>query len=411
MALFFADLVREASWGTGTADLPLGGALPGHRTFAAAVPPGARFHYAIAGVTHPGEWETGEGEIGSGGTLIRLAAASSADGAAVSFSTGLKTVALTVNADWFASRDGGLAAIEDVTGLPEALAAKADGDHAHDLDYAPAGHGHAFADLTGRPGTLSGYGIVDAQPLDTDLSAIAALTTSIFGRAHLTLADGAALRSHAGLGSAAVHATGTSGANVPLLDGANLWSAVQTFGAGAHIEGGALTFSWGAAHDWFAGTRFSTFYENGIHLLEATRETRLVAKAADNSGIISFHTGETPDLRGRFSDDGLAVNGRVTVDGLELGYRDVPRVTAGLERGKCLAAASEVAVSAGAVAGSTYTIYNDSASPISITQGAGLTLRQAGTGSAGNRTLAARGLATIWFNAANEAVIAGFGLS
>ena len=25
MALFFADLVREASWGTGTGDLPLGG--------------------------------------------------------------------------------------------------------------------------------------------------------------------------------------------------------------------------------------------------------------------------------------------------------------------------------------------------------------------------------------------------
>ena len=57
MALFFADLVREASWGTGTGDLPLGGALPGHRRFADAVPAGARFYYCVAGVTRPDEWE------------------------------------------------------------------------------------------------------------------------------------------------------------------------------------------------------------------------------------------------------------------------------------------------------------------------------------------------------------------
>lgn len=111
MALFFADLVREASWGTGTADLPLGGALPGHRAFADAVPPGVRFHYAIAGVTHPGEWETGEGEIGSGGTLVRMPAASSSGGGIVDFGPGLKTVALTVNADWYEARERGVAAI------------------------------------------------------------------------------------------------------------------------------------------------------------------------------------------------------------------------------------------------------------------------------------------------------------
>ena len=123
MALFFADLVREASWGAGASDLPLGGALPGHRRFADAVPPGARFHYCIAGATHPGEWEVGEGEIGSGDTLIRLPLASSADGETVVFSPGLKTVALTVAAAWFAARDGA-PAIADIAGLDAALAAK-----------------------------------------------------------------------------------------------------------------------------------------------------------------------------------------------------------------------------------------------------------------------------------------------
>lgn len=208
MALFFADLVREACWDEGAGDLALAGALPGHRSFADTVPAGARFHYAIAGVTHPGQWETGEGEI-VGGQLARSPFASSDDGDAVDFTAGLKTVALTVSAEWFAARDGGVATIEDVAGLSEALTGKA-----------ATGHGHGFSSLSGRPTTLAGYGITDAaasghqhdgayQPLDPDLTAVAALTTTSFGRAHLTLADAAALRGHAELGSLAAQDSGS----------------------------------------------------------------------------------------------------------------------------------------------------------------------------------------------------------
>jgi len=126
MALFFADLVREVSLGTGTGDLALGGALPGHRRFADAVPPGARFHYAIAGITHPEQWETGEGEIGSGATLLRGPLASSDAGDAVDFSPGLKTIALTVGAAWFAGQEEGAAiTIAGVEGLQAALDGKA----------------------------------------------------------------------------------------------------------------------------------------------------------------------------------------------------------------------------------------------------------------------------------------------
>lgn len=57
------------------------------------------------------------------------------------------------------------------------------------------------------------------------------------------------------------------------------------------------------------------------------------------------------------------------------------------------------------------TIYNFSAGSISIAQGGGMTLYQAGTVSTGNRTLAARGLATIVFLSVNEAVISGSGIS
>jgi len=127
MTLFFADLVREVTHATGAGDLALEGALPGHRRFADTVPPGARFHYAIAGITHPNEWETGEGETGSGGTLLRIPLASSAGGAPVAFSAGLKTVALTVAAAWFTAQDGGgTPEIEDIEGLEEELEGKAD---------------------------------------------------------------------------------------------------------------------------------------------------------------------------------------------------------------------------------------------------------------------------------------------
>lgn len=42
--------------------------------------------------------------------------------------------------------------------------------------YAAISHTHTFASLTSKPTTLSGYGITDAQPLDQDLTDIAALT-------------------------------------------------------------------------------------------------------------------------------------------------------------------------------------------------------------------------------------------
>jgi hypothetical protein len=58
-----------------------------------------------------------------------------------------------------------------------------------------------WADVTGTPTTLAGYGITDAQPLDADLTAIAALTTTSYGRDFLTLADASAARTYIGAGT------------------------------------------------------------------------------------------------------------------------------------------------------------------------------------------------------------------
>lgn len=89
--------------------------------------------------------------------------------------------------------------------------------------------------------------------------------------------------------------------------------------------------------------------------------------------------------------------------------RDVPRV-ASLQRGKVFATGADVTINA-ANAGETYTIYCDNSTPVNIIQGAGVTLRLAGTGTTGNRTLAARGMATVWFNSGSEAIISGPGVA
>ena len=61
--------------------------------------------------------------------------------------------------------------------------------------------------------------------------------------------------------------------------------------------------------------------------------------------------------------------------------------------------------------GQSVSIYNDSGSNQTITQGASVTIRQVGTANTGNRTLTQRGLVTVMFVSATEAVISGGGLA
>lgn len=62
-------------------------------------------------------------------------------------------------------------------------------------------------------------------------------------------------------------------------------------------------------------------------------------------------------------------------------------------------------------AGQVVTIYNNSSSSQTITQGSSVTLRQGGTTSTGNRTLASYGVATLLCVASNTFVISGAGLT
>jgi hypothetical protein len=152
--LFFADLVRETTTGTGTAPLPLAGAAPGHRSFADAVPPGSHFHYTVAGITHEDQWEVGEGEIAANTLIRHQVLASSADNAPVDFAPGLKIVTLTVAADWFSRREvrnGHDHGIDQVTGLQAQLDGKQPSG-----SYAAALHAHAITDVSGLQAALDG---------------------------------------------------------------------------------------------------------------------------------------------------------------------------------------------------------------------------------------------------------------
>jgi hypothetical protein len=88
--------------------------------------------------------------------------------------------------------------------------------------------------------TLAGYGITDAQPLDSDLTAIAALTTTTFGRALLAMADAAATRTALGLGTIATQ----DASNVTISGGAIAGItdlAVADGGTGASTAANART--------------------------------------------------------------------------------------------------------------------------------------------------------------------------
>lgn len=101
--------------------------------------------------------------------------------------------------------------------------------------------------------------------------------------------------------------------------------------------------------------------------------------------------------------------------------RDIPGNTqagaytlVALDRGKHIRTNSNVTVPSGVFAtGQAITIFNDSASPITVLQGGSSTLRLAGTSTTGHRTLAQYGICTVLCidGAGSAFVISGAGLT
>ena len=92
--------------------------------------------------------------------------------------------------------------------------------------------------------------------------------------------------------------------------------------------------------------------------------------------------------------------------------RDIPKVVGSFARGKCTVITADVTINTSdLVEGYTYSIYNNSDVDVDIIQGAGVTLRLSGTILTGHRTIAPRGLVTLWCHSASEVIAIGAGLS
>jgi len=129
-------------------------------------------------------------------------------------------------------------------------------------------------------------------------------------------------------------------------------------------------------------------------------------------------SGFIAELRdGKLAASSAALTGTSTYGGEEIGWRDVntssSSVTAAVsDRAKCIVLAAGMTIpNSTFAAGDAISLYNDTEGALTITQGSGLTLRLGGSTSTGDRTLAARGLATLWFKSASEAIMTGAGVS
>jgi hypothetical protein len=147
-------------------------------------------------------------------------------------------------------------------------------------------------------------------------------------------------------------------------------------------------------------------------------EDALAEKAdLEHTHIIADVTGLQTALDAKAPLASPALTGTPTTGGLEIGTRKIPRKTTSgtlvlADNGGCVAVGAGITVPSGVFEdGHAVTIYNNTAGNITITQGSGLTLRQAATANTGNRTLAQRGLATIWFDSSSVAVISGPGVT
>ena len=135
---------------------------------------------------------------------------------------------------------------------------------------------------------------------------------------------------------------------------------------------------------------------------------------ANNTGVIKFYTDNagTSAVACTIGSDG-------TVSDSKGDLRKIPRELKGsaytlvaADAGKCIATSAGVTVPHNVLGtGDAVTIINNSGSDITITQASSLTMHNSADASSGNRTLAGKGMATVWFSSGAEAYISGAGLS
>lgn len=144
------------------------------------------------------------------------------------------------------------------------------------------------------------------------------------------------------------------------------------------------------------GTTARVFAAGSVASLRATAQDLQLPAAAGTAGSAFAQT---------LLDDTSAEAMRGTL-GTDV-YKTVPSNGATLVSGEMAVVTAGFTLNTGAPAGSTFPVYNNTGAAIVITQGAGLTLRLVGSAVTGNRSLASRGIASIWCLSTTEYIITG----
>ena len=175
----------------------------------------------------------------------------------------------------------------------------------------------------------------------------------------------------------------------------------------------------------FAGDVVSIYLNNNgsavlqRSILSATAVQDAIDSKADaaHTHAISNVTGLQAALNSKAPLASPAFTGSPTVNTFEVGTRKIRRMTTSTtavadNSGACVALTSNITIPNSVFTeGDAVSFYNNSATPVTLVQGSGLTLRLAGSTATGDRTLAARGMATVWFNSASEAICSGPGVT
>ena len=163
-----------------------------------------------------------------------------------------------------------------------------------------------------------------------------------------------------------------------------------------------------------SGTGGLSIFSNQLQVFNAA-ENEYILTATENGSVALYHDNSK---KIETTAAGVTVTGTVT-DG-KGNLRSIPENGQG---GAYVAVAADagkaIHISTGGVtfnnsvfsAGDAVTVINNSGSNQTLTQGSGVTLYNATDATTGNRTLAGRGMATIWFASASVAYISGAGLS
>lgn len=234
-------------------------------------------------------------------------------------------------------------------------------------------------------------------------------------------------------------ATLVSGTNIKTVGGASLLGSGDAGTIGIAYGGTGATTAAAARTNLGAttvGANVFTLANPGAITFPRFNADNTVSALSAADFRTAIGAGTVTSVSGAGSVNGLTLTGTVTgsgsltlggsvtsvattatIDSVVIGFRPIPRsTTSGTavvgDVGKCVAITAGLTIPASTfAAGDAVSIYNNGSTSLTITQGSGLTLRQAGTANTGNRTLAQRGMCTVWFNSATEAIISGAGVS